>query len=165
MTRQRSRGSILSFVIVAVLLLGLIAGAVYAVRRGIFNGATKPAEVARETTGDNKSTTGTTSNSNNSQSTTDGQKKNTELSEALKKQAEAEKKAKEQSEAASSQPSTTQPVAIPATQQPSSSTTTIPTTGAHLPQTGPADSTVMMTIGLGVLAAAAVAYKRSRALI
>jgi len=50
MTRQRSRGSILSFVIVAVLLLGLIAGAVYAVRRGIFNGATKPAEVARETT-------------------------------------------------------------------------------------------------------------------
>jgi LPXTG-motif cell wall-anchored protein len=174
MVRHRSKGSVIGFIIVGVLLLGLVAGAIYAVKRGVFNGVTKPTEVARQTpASENKDTP--QSDANKSTQPSAEQKKADELSAALKKQAEAEKKAKEQSQAASNQPSTTQP----STQtQPSASSqnsttaskssstpATIPQTGVSLPQTGPAENAIVTTLGLSLLAGAIVAYRRSRALI
>lgn len=170
MVHHRSKGSVIGFIIVGVLLLGLVAGAIYVVKRGVFNGVTQPTEVARQTpASENKDTP--QSDANKSTQPSAEQKKADELSAALKKQAEAEKKAKEQSQAASNQPPTTQtqpsasPQASTTALNSSSTPATIPQTGVSLPQTGPAENAIVTTLGVSLLAGAIVAYRRSRALI
>lgn len=168
MSSNRSRGSILGFVIVGILLLGLIAGAVYAVRSGVFGGGNTP-EIADETIVD-PATESTGENKPANETKTD------ELSEALKKQSEAEKKAKEQSQAVNSEQKTAtqngqtnQPSATTPQQQPTTATprqlATTGVTSTQLPQTGPAEDALTMVLGAGLVGTAAVAYRRSRSLI
>ena len=99
MIQNRSKGSTVGFVIVGVLLLGLIAGTVYALRRGVFNGTSQPAQIARNTPAEENKNSSDSTNTNSVTST--AEQKTDELSIALKKQAEAEKRAKEQNQAAS----------------------------------------------------------------
>lgn len=166
MVLNRSKGSVVGFIIVGVLLFGLIAGGVYSARHGVFNGVTTPTEVARDTPANETTETSKPETTQNNQQSAE-QKRADELSAALKKQAESEKKAKEQNQAATSaqQSSTTESDTAASTANQQSTPNSIPTTGVHLPQTGPVENALMTMLALGALVASVVAYARSRALI
>jgi predicted lipid-binding transport protein (Tim44 family) len=149
MKQYRSKGSILGFVLVGALLTALVIGGVFAAKRYIAQNqandapSTTVAEAPVKETQKAKPSSDTTSTA-----------KSDDLQKALQQQSAAEKKAQEQkaaSEAASKEAAAT-------------SGSTASTSTTSLPTTGPEDSLVAM-VGATLLAAAGVAYRRSRALI
>lgn len=170
MNTKRSRGSVVGFVVVGVLLLALIAGGVYAVKRGVFNGTSEP-QIAKNEEKTSKRTDDTSSKNAESSNSTTNQSNDQSLSEALKKQAADEKKAKEQQSATSNNPSTSTGsssqtnVGSSATPSPQTTPVAGSTDSSKLPHTGPAEDAVVAALGAALLLGTGIAYTRSRALI
>ncbi len=155
MVRHSERGSVAGFVIGGIVLLGLLAGAIYVVR----NKTPQAADIAQTTT--NKPAVQSPDSSTATDTTTDTTSDaNSDLKAALAKQAEEEKKAQEQQKAQQSEsaPQTTTPTTTP-------TTSTAPAEpSSHLPTTGPEEA-IFPAIGATLLVGVGVAFQRSRALL
>lgn len=154
MKQHRNKGSILGFVLVGALLTALVVGGVFAAKRYIAQNQTNDAAGAIVAEAPAKETQKTVTSSDKTSTS-----KSDELQKALERQSAAEKKAQEQkaaSEAAAKAPP------APAVSNPSN--TPASTNTKSLPVTGPEDSLIAIA-GATLLAAAGVAYGRSRALI
>lgn len=171
MARANERGSVAGFVVVGVLLTALVVGGIYVVKNnlaGYFDGQT-PEEATEQIAA-------------NTEDVANEAEESTPLDDAPSESNEAEQTPSDQEPA----PSTPEPTPAPAptptpesqptpeptpqAQTPSQSDTAsdstpvnIPQTGVevtHLPQTGPID-VLFGVAGLGALAAAVVAHRRS----
>lgn len=159
MKQHRNKGSILGFVLVGALLTALVIGGVFAAKRYIAQNQTNDASdgtVAEAPVKETEKVATTTDKPAPS--------KSDELQKALEQQSAAEKKAKEQKAAAEATSKATPTPAPTASTMPTTSTSPAPTSTTSLPTTGPEDSLVAI-LGATLLAAAGVAYRRSRALI
>lgn len=154
MVRNRERGNVAAFAIGGLVLLGLLAGAIYVVR----NKTPQATNVAQTTT--SKPSTESTNSSDKTDTTTTTDP-NSDLKAALAKQAEEEKKAQEQQKAQQSEPQTTPQTTVTTT--PTTSTAPV-ASGSSLPTTGPEEVIVPM-LGATLLAGVGFAFVRSRALI
>jgi LPXTG-motif cell wall-anchored protein len=145
MKQYRSKGSILGFVLVGALLTALVIGGVFAAKRYIARNQSNETTSTTVAQAPVKETQKSTASSDKTPAT-----KSTDLQKALEQQSAAEKKAQEQKAASEAASKTT---SAPSTPAPTS-----------LPTTGPGDS-LLTIVGATLLAAAGVAYRRSRALI
>lgn len=159
MIRQREQGSVVSFVLIGLVLLALLAGGIYMVRHKIIAGD-MPAPVSTTSTIDKNKDTQTTNSTD-------------DLKAALEKQANEEKKAQEQQKAQQQETANSTTITSQSSSTPSS-TSVIPTTGVNnaassttpagsLPTTGPEDG-IAALLGAVLLAAAGTAFMRSRRL-
>jgi hypothetical protein len=156
MTQRREQGNIIGFVAVGVLLLALLAAGIYMLRGTLgLDGL--------QTGGSQKTVTSSTEVPTE-ESATDGpspSEANKDLKEALAAQASAEKKAAEQQKAQQAEALASDKTTP---QNGTATTTTGAVTQAALPTTGP-EEVLAPLLGAALLAAAGVAFIRSRSLI
>lgn len=151
MNNHKEQGSVLGYVLVGLLLLGLLVGGALLFKNntGMFGGSFLGQTDSKDAS-DGESDKQTPSTTENSQNTDQAAQNEAALK---KQQEEAAKKSQEQAAASAAQANN----GTVATQVPVTSTAP-----AALPQTGPAEDFALMAVMSGLLAGSIFAYHRSR---
>lgn len=160
MARRIEQGSILGFVLVGAVLVGLLVGGIYLVRHN-----TESQTGGESVVSDNKDTSSSSSD-NKDTSGSSGSQDSSKSDDELKNALDENRSTGDGSTSSSSQntQSSGSDSSSSASTSGSSEQQTSSTTSAQLPQTGPADTYVGI-LGATLLAGTGFAYARSRNLL
>lgn len=154
--RTKEQGSVVGYVLGAVLLLALLLGGIVLYKN--YAGNLDKAPVVGQNTGDDKPA----NESGNSQSSQDE-------AELKRQQEEAERKAKEQSEAAKGNGTNSNSTQNTDTKKDDSAQNKVAqvphtsTAPGELPTTGPAEDAMLIALGISTITGAVIAHRRSAA--
>lgn len=159
MAYSREKGSILGYVLVGALLVGLLVGSVLLVRHNLARLSSDSSQVAVTGEGDDQLPGATEEGSGAGEQGNEEAARQAEEQKAAAERAAREKAAREQQ----STPAPGNAGRVPTTSTAPTSAVPPSTSSGQLPKTGPMEDAAVMVVGGSLMLGATLAYMRSRA--